>query len=197
MPDYSKASIYKIVCNITGNIYIGSTCQPLHKRLSQHLIEFKSGKYLSSSEIIENGNYSIILVEQYPCQNRNQLLRKEREYIDTLECVNKQTPFVTVEEMKKRLKTHYENNKEHIKKYKKEWCINNKEKLKEKSKEYRQINKEELSLKKKQYYEAHKEKIIQKDSKRVVCSICSQDMNRSSLYRHKQSKHKVDFTCTE
>jgi len=158
-------------------------------------MEFKRGIYISSSEIIKGGNYNIILIEELSCENKQQLLRKEREYIDTLECVNKQSPFVSVEEMKQRLKTHYENNKEHIKKYKKEWGIKNKDKLKEKSKEYRQINKEEITLKTKEYYALHKVKTIQKDSQRVVCSICSQEMNRSSLYRHKQSKHKADYTC--
>ena len=36
MPDYSKGKIYKIVCNVTGLVYVGSTCEPtLARRLAK------------------------------------------------------------------------------------------------------------------------------------------------------------------
>ena len=49
MPDYNLAKIYKIVCNITGQQYIGSTCEPaLARRLAGHVRsfkQFKNGKF--------------------------------------------------------------------------------------------------------------------------------------------------------
>ena len=47
MPDYKKGQIYRIVCNITGKIYVGSTTQSLSCRLAAHIrnnTEFKEGK---------------------------------------------------------------------------------------------------------------------------------------------------------
>ena len=60
--DYQLGKIYKIVCNITGSVYIGSTCENrLSRRLSHHVNNYRlflSGKtnYTSSFEIIKNGN---------------------------------------------------------------------------------------------------------------------------------------------
>ena len=34
--DYKNSKIYRIVCNTTNKQYIGSTTQPLFKRLSKH-----------------------------------------------------------------------------------------------------------------------------------------------------------------
>ena len=42
MVNYEKGKIYKIVCNTTGEIYIGSTTkQTLAQRLSQHVSQYK------------------------------------------------------------------------------------------------------------------------------------------------------------
>ena len=42
MNKYQNAKIYKIVCNITNKIYIGSTCEPkLSRRLAGHRSQFK------------------------------------------------------------------------------------------------------------------------------------------------------------
>eukprot|EP01041_Mallomonas_annulata_P014107 gene14107-30022_t len=42
MPDYSLGKIYKIVCNVTGEIYVGSTTEKtLARRLTSHVTAFK------------------------------------------------------------------------------------------------------------------------------------------------------------
>jgi len=122
------------------------------------------GKYYSSSELIANGNYSIILIEEYPCENKQQLLRKEREYIESLECVNIcKRPFVTIDEVKEYHKEYQQNNKNH----------------------------------KKEYYNTNKDNINQRKSQKVICSICNLEMRKDTLTRHKQLKHKPDFTLIE
>ena len=85
MPDYSKSKIYKIVCNITGLIYIGSISQPLCRRIQDHKKDYQYylnkawfSSCLTSFKIFENDNYNIILVEDYPCQRKEQLLARER-----------------------------------------------------------------------------------------------------------------------
>jgi hypothetical protein len=66
MPDYQKSKIYRLVCNITGKQYIGSTVSTLSKRKGQHKDKFKSWKegkyhYVSSFEVIENNDFDIVL----------------------------------------------------------------------------------------------------------------------------------------
>ena len=121
--NYSQGKIYKIVDNTIDNIYIGSSCQKqLRKRLQQHVSNYK--RYLkgekgncTSFDIIKNGNYDIILIEEYPCMNKMQLHKRERYHIENNKCVNKHIPG--------RIKGEYnkvweDKNKEHRKQYKKD-----------------------------------------------------------------------------
>jgi hypothetical protein len=134
MTDYTRAKIYKIVDNTTDNIYIGSTCEPtLARRLAKHKScynGYKNGKgnFVTSFEIIKNGNYNIILIENVQCNNRDELRSRERFYIDSLPCVNKNTPGRSKNEYDKEYR---EINKEKIMEYKKEYYNINKEKIKE------------------------------------------------------------------
>ena len=94
MPDYSKGKIYKLVSNHTDDIYIGSTCDLLSKRLYQHKLKFEyyqngKGNYISSFEICKYDDVRILLMKEYPCENKYQLERKEGKYQEKYECVNK------------------------------------------------------------------------------------------------------------
>ena len=42
MPNYQNGKIYKIVCNITGLVYIGSTIENLTERLWGHVYHYNS-----------------------------------------------------------------------------------------------------------------------------------------------------------
>ena len=69
MPDYSKAVIYRIVCNQTGEVYIGATVEPLWKRFSNHKSDAKhKERCCMSKQIIDRGDCDIELVEEYPCE---------------------------------------------------------------------------------------------------------------------------------
>jgi hypothetical protein len=112
--DYSKGKVYKIFCNLTNDIYYGSTIQTLSKRISQHREQLKKGKKMTSFGIIERGDYAMSLVESYPiCKSREELLARERIYIENSTCVNKRVPGRTKKE-------HYQAYKEEIKKKKTE-----------------------------------------------------------------------------
>jgi len=94
MIDYQQGKIYKIECNVTGKVYIGSTCEPiLARRLAGHITSYKrylngTSNYVSSFKIFENGDYCIILLEKYPCDTKDELLARERHWCNELECVN-------------------------------------------------------------------------------------------------------------
>ena len=92
--DYSQGKIYKIVCNKTGLLYIGSTCRSLEDRLKEHAYNSKSylnkknNIFISSIFVTYNNDYNIELIEHFPCANRKELQKKEYYYIDNIECIN-------------------------------------------------------------------------------------------------------------
>jgi hypothetical protein len=85
--NYSNGKIYKIVDNVSDMIYVGSTCKTLEQRLSEHEFRYKyilSGKKaskLTSFKILENNNYKIELIENFPCQSKQELEKKEGHFI--------------------------------------------------------------------------------------------------------------------
>lgn len=94
MVDYYRSKIYKLICNTTGKIYIGSTTQKyLALRLSgyrtAYVTHLKSrGKYNKSFEIIKNLNASIELIEEYCCESKKELYIRTQYYINKLDCIN-------------------------------------------------------------------------------------------------------------
>ncbi len=104
--DYSQGKIYKIVCNKTGLVYIGSTYRDLDKRLKEHVddckryLDKKSNHLISSIYVIINNDYKIELIEKYPCLNRRELEKREYYYIDKIECINTHRTSITSYEYK-------------------------------------------------------------------------------------------------
>ena len=154
--DYANGKIYKIVCNITGEVYIGSTTTALSKRLSIH----KSKKNCSSKQIIDRGDYVIVLIEAIPCENKSELFKRERYHYDLIPNINRNRPFITDEESielnRERVKAYEEANREVISTRQKARYENNREALLTQQKAYYEDNKEAVLAKKKARYEAQK-----------------------------------------
>lgn len=129
--DYSKGKIYAIRSYQTKNIYIGSTCQDLHKRLYDHKRQYKrylykqNVDYYTSFEILKYPDVYIELIQEIPCINKMELCKYEGQYIRTMKCVNKHIPGRTLEEWNtdngEYRKTYYDNNRLKILKQKKEY----------------------------------------------------------------------------
>lgn len=129
MRDYSKSRIYQLIDLGTNDVYIGSTTRRLSERLGGHVGKYKlylDGRYnyVTSFEIIKNGNYKIELIEVYPCENNKQLLEREGHFIKNIACINK---HVAGRSKKDSQKNWVDNNKEYFKEYREK----HKEKLKE------------------------------------------------------------------
>ena len=159
--DYQNGKIYSIRSYQTDLIYIGSTTQPLSKRLSTHRGNFNCWKnnnyhFVTSFELLKYDDHYIELIENYPCNSKEELERREGELTrEFANAVNKVIPGRTK-------KQYYKDNKECISEYQKQYHNNNKEQLLEKQKQYYEENKEQLLEYKKQYYEDNKQKITQK-----------------------------------
>ena len=144
MPDYQLGKIYKIICNITGEVYYGSTTlKYLCNRKSTHIADVKrtdegkrAGKCMSY-DIIKRGNWDIVLVEQYPCESKDELHTRESFYIKNNVCINKVDPAKWDEEKnKKSNRQSYLRNKEKILQKQKESRDNRTEEEIKKDKEY-------------------------------------------------------------
>ena len=163
--DYLQEKIYKIVCNITGLIYIGSTVeQRLSRRLVEHRHQYNQylkgeHNYISSFKVIDGGNYEILLIENYPCESSDELRRRERYFIESEECVNLNYPIRTKEDKRESEKKRYYENIEKESLRKKQFYAENKEKVDLRNKKWREENKEKESLRKKQFHAENKEMI--------------------------------------
>ena len=170
MVNYNKSMIYKLCCKDINikEIYIGSTTNFKRRKHSHKNAcnneKVKSYNFNVYRFIRENGNWenwSMVLVEEVSCENKLELHKIEREYVEKLGAtLNKQVPNRNVKEYR-------EDNKEKMK----EWREDNKEKNKEKMKEYNEKNKEKYKV-------------------RTIC-MCGTDIKFSSRKRHlKNNKHK-------
>ena len=124
MPDYQKGKIYKLVSDHTDEIYIGSTCQQyLCNRLGTHVRDFKKGiNRCTCKKLFELGDVKIILIENVPCNSKDELHKRERYYIESMKCINKYIPGRTVAE-------NYQDKKEHYKKKSNDYYYANKEEI--------------------------------------------------------------------
>ena len=93
MRNYSNSKIYIIKCNVTNKTYISGTTQPLCKTLDNHKQKFKkylNNIYLKSLPVFrtfQHDNYSIVLLESYPCKSIEELNARVHHH----RCIAKQT----------------------------------------------------------------------------------------------------------
>ena len=127
---YSRGKVYKVVNNVDDEIYVGSTVLTLSKRLDAH----RQGSKVPARQnialykkMIEIGqhHFSIYLLVDCPCDSREQLLRKEREYVELLKpTLNMTMPGRSDQEG---MKLYYQKNKDELKARAKEYHENNKD----------------------------------------------------------------------
>jgi hypothetical protein len=193
MVNYQDAKIYKLVGY--GKTYYGSTTQALNQRKGGH----KRKLNCMSKEIFKLGDdVDIVLVESYPCNNKEELHQRERYYIENNECINKKIPLRTINEWRKENKDkikddgkkYYEDNKDKIKDYQKEYYNNNLDLVKGKLKEYREKTKDKRKDYDNEYRKKNIEKIKLRNNEKKECE-CGEYYTRANKARHlKTSKHK-------
>jgi hypothetical protein len=137
---YQNGKIYKITNTAQTKCYIGSTCNKLSKRFSDHKSHYlvwkkdKTKSRTTSYELFDEfgvGNCQIILIESYACKSRDELNAKEAEHIKNVDCVNKFIPCRTDQQ-------YYQDNKDTIK---------------AKVNKYREQNKDAINAKKSTHFD--------------------------------------------
>jgi len=82
-PKYENAKIYKVQNTITDDVYVGSTTQPLSKRLTQHRAQVKKGMKSKLSSLMEELGtdvFFIELIESYSCESIDELKAYENHH---------------------------------------------------------------------------------------------------------------------
>ena len=185
MVNYKQGKIYKIECNVTGLIYIGSTCKKkLSGRMTEHRSSYKKylngkKKYYSVFKTMENKDYDIILIEDYPCKSKDQLFARERYYTNEIECVNIRKNQGRCLELGK---------KEYDKERQKEYREKNVDKIKDYHKEYNKENAGRIKIKYKEYRDKNEDKRYEK----FTCP-CGGKYCYSSRSRHLKTKKHLKY----
>jgi hypothetical protein len=200
MVNYLLGKIYKIQ-KIGGcdSVYIGSTTKKyLSERFTDHRYKYKNKRNSNFTcfnlfDEYDLSNCEIVLIENYPCDTKDELLARERYYIETLNCVNKMHPGRTAKEYyninKEKAKEYYNINKEKIKERTKEYNNINKEKIKENRLIYKKENKDKIRLQGIAFRTNNKEKIklqrqkYYKDHVEQIKLITYNNKDRTKQYR--------------
>ena len=206
MPNYQDGKIYSLRSHQTDDIYIGSTCRSLSARKANHKKDYKQKLNgvdinLSAFKICQFDDFYIELVENCPCNSREELHRREGEVIrNTPNCINKLIAG-------RGKKEHYEDNKERILEKNKEWAQNNQEKVKEYLKQYHQDNLEKHKQQNQQNYLDNRDKYkalmkenyqrnkvdqLAKQAVKYTCE-CGNTLAAGHKARHEKTKHHMSY----
>ena len=158
MPNYQNGKIYKIVSFQTDKVYVGSTTQSLSKRMVDHksMCKTRPDKGTTSKQILAYDDATIVLIENYGCDDKAELHARERHWIETLDCVNKCIPGRTMKEWT-------DDNREILSEKKKVYYIANKDKIIKYHEQYNELNKDILIVKRKHRYNNNKEIILERN----------------------------------
>jgi len=177
--DYSKTIMYKIVCNDLNvkECYVGHTIN-MTKRKCSHKSRCNNMKDKSYNRKIyqiirENGgwdNWNMLLVEEFPCKDKYQACKREREVYEELEAkMNTLRPYITQEESKQYDKQYYQEHKQYHEQY---------------HKKYREEHKDILNEKGRKYRQEHQTEINEKRKEKIECEYCAKLLSNRNISRH-------------
>jgi hypothetical protein len=161
MRDYSTGKIYAIRSPSTDKVYIGSTIEKLSSRMAKHRCDYKgylNGKrnYITSFELLKLSDAYIELLEDYTCERKEQLDRREGEVMrETENCVNARIAG-------RNKKQYCDEHKNDKREYDKIYRENNKQTIAAKKRIYRENNKKAIAARIKIWCKNNKDKIKQK-----------------------------------
>jgi hypothetical protein len=191
MPDYHNGKIYKITDGV--GVYIGSTTVPLSQRLAEHKNskrQYEKGnrKRKCTSYEVLNDESVITLLEDFPCERKEQLLSRERYHIENNACINKCMPIRTEEEMKQAKLQYRQANNSAICERNKVYNLKNKEKITKSRRQYRENNAVLIKEHKKEYYQRERAVILERRKQQYLENRDKINERRKELYKQKKNK---------
>jgi hypothetical protein len=176
--------VYKIYDVDGGGVYIGSTKGPILYRMNGHIrsaLIYSTSKSMwicSSHEIILRNNYKFEIIEWVVIISKNDLLIREREWIENTDCVNKTIPIRSIEESKEYHNRYYETHKNDP-----DFIATNKK--------YKLDNKERIMINQQRWREENKEK------QRIYFTQRHQIQKSNPVYVEKRKEHKQNYNQSE
>ena len=204
--DYSKTIIYKIInYDYPELVYVGSTTN-FTKRKQHHKDAVFNQNSLSHNlkiykTIRENGGWDcwkMIVICEYPCDNKRQAELEEDKYMMELKA------NLNMNRASRTMKQYYEDNKENIKDKNKQYFEDNTDNLKDKFKQYYEDNKDKFKEyrednkdKIKQYRDDNKDKMKEHKTKKCTCE-CGSTFTHGNKSQHiKTMKHQKYLNTIE
>ena len=190
---YANGKIYRLVNSVDNDEYVGSTCTSLAKRKSIHK---KDARTQTTRRVYQHlnevgwDNVDIVLIEEYPCENKMELEIKERYWIETLKpSLNKRVPTRSNQEYRQenadtiheqRAKYRAENadkerervakwqveNADKVREKQAKWRAENADKERERHAKYRAENCDKVREGRAKYREANREALNAKERER-------------------------------
>jgi hypothetical protein len=191
---YQRGRIYTIRCRYDDSlIYVGSTIDKLAKRMSNHRLD----KKCSLSKLVNGdwNNWYIELYEEYPCNNKEQLEKREGEVIREIATINKNIAGRTRkewceenhDEIREQKKKYHQDNRDEILEKMKKYHQDNRDEILEQKKKYHQDNRDEILEKKKKYRQVNRDKLLEKAKEKCKCDVCGVEIVKVYLKRHQRT----------
>jgi hypothetical protein len=148
-------------------------------------------------ERLGESSFRIELIENYPCDSREELLKREGYWIRELKAT------LNMRMAGRSKKEYYLEHIDEVKEYQRNWQEENKDRLKQKNTEYYQEHRQEILARVKEYAETHceerkqytkqyrhqnKEKIQAHKSEAHLCTICGSTYTNCHKARHERTK---------
>lgn len=126
---YQNGKIYTIRSSRCDKYYIGSTCNPLYKRFNLHKNAYNrylnnKTNFRSSFEIVKLDDCYIELLENFSCNSRDELNKREGELIR-----QHKNNIVNINIAGRKILEYYDDNKTEILEQKREYYNINKNKI--------------------------------------------------------------------
>ena len=171
MTDYANTIIYMIACKDSdvNHIYVGHTIEFMH-RYEQHRRACEDNKvqYKLYQIIRKYGgwdNWDMVIIEKYPCNNKEEACKQERFWIDQLNAdLNTYCPYKSPEEVAK-WRTEY---------------------MQDYNKKYYELNKDNLIKQSKLYQQTEYAK--NRRNSKFTCEVCGGKYSRKHKAEHEKTK---------
>ena len=197
---YQSVKIYRIVAEGGDECYYGSTIQRLEARLRGHVghYERKRRGNHSHGEVsvyalfdkygVENRR--IELVEDCPCNTKEELLMVEKHYIKNNPCLNKNVPL-------RKFKEWVEDNRDDYLNHKRGFYQEHRHELIQKAIERRGRNREHYLEYMREYNAKNKERLSAMKAEKVVCECGSVVSKRHKTRHYTSDRHQQYLMALE
>lgn len=206
--NYSNGKIYIIKNTENDRAYVGSTCDTLNKRFSNHKLSInherssKKKLYVAMRDIGPDKFY-IELIELFPCEHVTQLRAREAHWIRQCKShdefgynkiinlrTNAEYTQDHIEKVKEYQRTYRESHTDQRREYQKEYKDRNSELIKVNNARYHEQNKDKHNQQSKNYHILNREYMLQKQKE-----YRNEHIDQLREYDRQRSREKATCEC--